>query len=161
MSIDVNTVGILLRREIEARLAGPLIQAFGEELGQAKTIGILETTIRDLARTAGRDLAARFGGNGLSEFERSLELWTRDDALAIDILERSPERFHFNVTRCRYAEMYRALNMPALGGVLSCARDFALIEGFNPGIRLTRSQTIMAGASYCDFRYQVKSGPKP
>ena len=49
--------------------------------------------------------------------------------------------------------MYRALGIPELGAVLSCNRDAALIEGFNPAIRLTRTQTIMQGAPCCDFRY--------
>ena len=63
--------------------------------------------------------------------------------------------FAFNVTRCRYAEMYRDLGIPQLGPILSCARDFAMIEGFNPGIRLTRTQTIMEGAALGDFRYRI------
>lgn len=57
------------------------------------------------------------------------------------------------VTRCRYAEMYRALGIPELGETLSCSRDAALIEGFNPEVEFTRSQTIMQGAACCDFRY--------
>jgi hypothetical protein len=44
--------------------------------------------------------------------------------------------------------------MARLGPMLSCARDFALIEGFNPQIRLTRTQTLMEGAPFCDFRYR-------
>jgi hypothetical protein len=34
-------------------------------------------------------------------------------------------------------------------------RDFALVEGFNPKINLTRTQTIMEGADYCDFRFTM------
>ena len=40
------------------------------------------------------------------------------------------------MTRCRYAEMYSALGLADLGGSLSCARDFALVQGFNPDIEL-------------------------
>jgi hypothetical protein len=39
--------------------------------------------------------------------------------------------------------------------VLSCNRDSALIEGFNPEVNLTRTQTLMQGASHCDFRYRL------
>ncbi|MBW2409434.1 MAG: L-2-amino-thiazoline-4-carboxylic acid hydrolase [Deltaproteobacteria bacterium] len=45
-----------------------------------------------------------------------------------------------------------------LGTILSCSRDFALIKGFNPKINLKRTQTIMEGASYCDFSYTFKKG---
>jgi L-2-amino-thiazoline-4-carboxylic acid hydrolase len=64
------------------------------------------------------------------------------------------------VTRCRYAEMYRALGIPELGEVLSCQRDAALIEGFNPGVTLERTHTIMQGAATCDFRYRASSDDK-
>jgi hypothetical protein len=76
--------------------------------------------------------------------------------MRIDVIEQNDERFAFDVVRCRYAEMYRALGIPELGAVLSCNRDAALIEGFNPDITLTRTQTIMQGAACCDFRYQRK-----
>ena len=63
----------------------------------------------------------------------------------------------FDVTRCRYAEMYRALGIPELGTVLSCNRDAALIEGFNPDVTFVRTQTLMHGATHCDFRYRRKT----
>ncbi|MCS6910033.1 MAG: L-2-amino-thiazoline-4-carboxylic acid hydrolase [Anaerolineales bacterium] len=83
----------------------------------------------------------------------SLVTWTKDDALELEVLEQNEQRLSFNVRRCRYAEMYRALGIPELGALLSCNRDFALIEGFNPEVTLTRTQTIMEGALFCDFRY--------
>jgi len=75
------------------------------------------------------------------------------------VLERSDDVFDYNVTRCRYAELYQALGLAELGFVFSCNRDFALIEGFNGGIELTRTQTIMQGAPYCDFRYRKRAAP--
>ena len=70
------------------------------------------------------------------------------------VREQTDEVLAFDVTRCRYAEMYRALGIPELGAVLSCNRDAALIEGFNPEVHFSRTQTIMGGASHCDFRYR-------
>jgi len=49
--------------------------------------------------------------------------------------------------------MYRELGLAELGYTLSCNRDASLIEGFSPDIELTRTQTLMEGASYCDFLY--------
>ena len=72
------------------------------------------------------------------------------------MLASDEERFDFNVTRCRYAEMYRALGVPELGALFSCNRDAALIQGFNPDATFERTQTIMQGAAYCDFRYRLK-----
>ena len=73
------------------------------------------------------------------------------------MLEESDEMLSFNVTRCRYAELYESLGFREFGTSFSCARDFALIEGFNPDIALERTRTIMEGADHCDFRYRRKS----
>jgi hypothetical protein len=90
------------------------------------------------------------GGNSLGRFVESLKYWTQDDALEIEMIEESEEVLSFNVTRCRYAELYESLGIREIGTIFSCARDFALIEGFNPNVTLVRTQTIMEGAPYCD-----------
>ena len=153
----LNQIGVLKRREIEARLLAPLIDSLGEEFGRERVVEIVRQTIIGIARQQGAALAESFGGNKLAHFAASLEAWKMDDALHIEVLEQSEAAFSFNVTRCRYAEMYQALGIPELGALLSCNRDGALIQGFNPQVEFTRSQTIMAGAPYCDFRYVLKS----
>lgn len=148
-------MGVLTRREIEARILGPLLEALSDEFGRQRVLEITRQTIIRIAREQGADLAQSMGGNSLGHFANSLEAWKKDDAMQIEVLDATEQRFAFNVTRCRYAEMYRALGIPELGGLLSCNRDHALIEGFNPDVQLSRTQTIMEGASFCDFRYSL------
>ncbi len=147
-------IGVLTRREVEARILAPVIDALGERFGREEVIEIVRDVIVDIARSQGGELARGMGGDGSAEFMESLQFWTRDDALQIDVLERGGEKLHFDVKRCRYAEMYEALGVSELGEVLSCNRDFALIEGFNQKAALSRTQTIAQGASHCDFRYK-------
>jgi predicted ArsR family transcriptional regulator len=151
-------IGVLTRREVEARLLAPLVDALGEEFGRERVVAVLRDAIISIARTQGTQLAQNMGGDSLAEFADSLKFWTQDNALEIDVLAQDGERFDFNVTRCRYAELYRSLGIPELGAVLSCNRDWALIQGFNDDIKLERTQTIMAGAAFCDFRYQRGQG---
>jgi hypothetical protein len=155
MGQDINTIGILTRREIEARIAGPLIRAFMAEVGKERALRVVGELIGQVARDSGEQLARALGGNGIDEFFRGLELWTRDDALQMEIVERDKQRLSFDVKRCRYAEMYRTLGMEDLGSVLSCNRDFAFVRGFNPRISLRRTRTIMGGDALCDFRYRL------
>ena len=112
--------------------------------------------IIEVAREQGRELARQMGGDGLDRFAAALENWKKGDAYQMDTLESTPERLSFNVTRCRYAEMYRSLGIAEVGALLSCNRDFSLVEGFNPDIALTRTQTIMQGAPHCDFRFVAR-----
>jgi hypothetical protein len=149
----LNAIGVLTRREIEARVLAPVIDALSREFDRDHVLTIVRDTVIAIARDQGRALAAAVGENSLSGFASTLGPWQQDDAMRIEVLEQSDSRFAFNVTRCRYAEMYRALGIPELGAVLSCNRDAALIDGFNPEITLTRTGTIMQGASCCDFRY--------
>jgi L-2-amino-thiazoline-4-carboxylic acid hydrolase-like protein len=80
--------------------------------------------------------------------------YAREDALNYKVIEQSQDSFEFDVTRCRYAEFYKELGEPELGFLLVCSADFPTAEGFGPDIKLTRTQTIMQGASHCDFRYK-------
>lgn len=152
----LNEIGVLKRREIEARIVAPLLEALGKEFGREKVVEIARQVIVDIARQQGAALCAGMGGDGLLDFAESTTNWKKDNALEIEVLELSEDKYAFNVTRCRYAEMYRALGIPELGAVLSCNRDASLIEGFNPDVQFTRTQTIMQGATCCDFRYERK-----
>ena len=86
-----------------------------------------------------------------------MENWTKGGALQIEIREQSETTFAFDVVRCQYAEMYRNLDVPELGALLSCNRDGTMVEGFNSDIKFERTQTIMSGAEHCDFRYSLDS----
>lgn len=149
----LNEIGVLKRREIEARILAPFVDALAQEFDRERVLAILRETIIDVARRQGAERAAAMGDNSLAAFANSAGDWRKGNALEIDVLELNDERYSFNVTRCRYAEMYRSLGLADLGAVLSCNRDYSLVEGFNPEIALVREQTIMQGAPCCTFRY--------
>lgn len=149
----LNEIGVLKRREIEARILGPFVDALAQEFDRERVVALLSATIINVARQQGAERAAAVGDDSLVSFSQSAGDWRKGNALEIEILEQNAERYDFNVTRCRYAEMYQALGMADLGAVLSCNRDYSLVEGFNPEIELVREQTIMQGAPCCTFRY--------
>ena len=151
----LNNVGVLTRREIEARILAPVVDALGRRFGRDEVVAVVREVIVAIAQEQGRALAAARGDSSLTGFADTLEPWTRDGALEMTVREQTGERLSFDVTRCRYAEMYAALGIPELGAVLSCNRDAALIEGFNADVTLTRTGTIMQGARCCDFRYRA------
>jgi hypothetical protein len=158
---DLNAMGVLTRREIEARLLAPMLRALCLEFDQERVLATARQVIVQIAREQGTQLAEQAGGCSLVHFSRTLEAWKKDDAMQIEMLEENESRFFFNVRRCRYAEMYQALGIAELGEILSCNRDYALIEGFNPKVELQRTQTIMEGAPFCDFRYQLQKDEEP
>ena len=157
----MNVVGLLNRREIEARLLAPLITALSTEFGRERVWEIVSKVIEEIAKQQGAQLASSLESNDLSQFALTTDTWKKDNAIQTEVLEQTRRKFSFNVYRCRYAEMYTHLGIPELGKMLSCDRDYALIEGFNPDIKLTRTQTIMEGADICDFCFELVRSKKP
>ena len=149
------------RREIEARILSPILDALGNEFGRNEVIEITRTTITQIARQQGKELAERLGTNDLESYGKAIEPWSRSGALQLRILNQDDKTLSFDVTECKYAELYRGLGIPELGSVLSCSRDAAFIEGFNASITLERTQTIMQGATFCDFSFQVSEDREP
>jgi hypothetical protein len=153
----VPGLSMLDKRRIEAQMLKHVYDTLGESHGKetaARTIG--EAVRRSSVEQARLFAAAEPKGTSLESFADLFTLWTQDDALVIDVLARDAEHFDFNVTRCRYAEMYREMGLAEIGPLLSCQRDGTFCQGYDERIGFERSQTLMQGASHCDFRYRFK-----
>lgn len=158
-SMSENAMGILAKRRAQAEVIKPIYEDMKAELGVETAQRILGTAIKEAAIAEGRLFAQREpDGPSLERFAALRPLWMREDALTIETLDESPDRLAYNVTRCRYAEMYRDMGLQEIGHLLSCNRDASFCEGYDPRMKLTRTQTIMQGASYCDFRYRLDGG---
>ena len=152
---DTTQVPVLVKRKLQAEVIGPIYAEMVAQIGEEKAASILDAAIRKAAIAEGRAFAAKApnGNPSMQDFIKLFELWTTGGSLEIDVLEASDTRFDFNVTRCRYAETYKDMGLGEIGHLLSCNRDAGFCEGFDPGLKLERADTIMAGARCCTFRY--------
>jgi hypothetical protein len=150
-------ISLLQRRGIEADVLIPLIRRLERELGRERAHGIARETIEEIAREQGRAVAEALGRSDLEGFHAVKDTWSGAGGdLTLETLHEDESRLDFNVTRCRFAEMYERLGARDLGALLSCGRDFSLSEGYSDELELTRTQTIMQGAGFCDFRYRYR-----
>ena len=151
-------VGHLQRRKIEGRVLVPFIAACREKFGDAATRELIAGFIDKASVADGVKSAERFGGS-MAGLRRIVdEVWGGPGGgLDVQMLEQSDDHLDFNVTRCRYAELYKEWGLSDLGFQLQCSRDHAMLKGFNDDIELERSQTIMQGGSCCDFRFRKKA----
>ncbi|MDJ0770284.1 MAG: L-2-amino-thiazoline-4-carboxylic acid hydrolase [Ilumatobacter sp.] len=154
----LNEIGVLKRREIEARIVAPLLERLADEYG-AGVYEIAADTIARVARQQGRSMAAAADDDSLPAFAAGLAAFSQDGAMDSEIVELNDDTFAFDVTRCGYADMYRALGLAELGATMSCNRDGSLIEGFNPNVEFTRTKTIMQGDDHCDFVFRLRDTP--
>jgi hypothetical protein len=153
------SISVIEQAKIQAQVLIPLVKALQAELGEARANALVRITLGDLYRGYGEEF---WKAKNSSENETHLgkavasafRAYARDDALTYDVIEQTEDVFAFDVTRCAYAEFYKALGEPELGFLLVCTADFATAEGFGPDVALTRTQTIMQGSPHCDFRYR-------
>ncbi|SRR5258706_8811884 len=147
--------------KIQAQVLVPLVKALQEELGEERANAIVREALGDLYRKYGEKWWQARAARDLGEKVASaFEMFAAGDALKYEVLRETPEALDLNVTECRYAEFYKEIGAPELGFLLTCSGDVGFFhpEGF--GAKLTVTQTIMQGASHCDFRYALKRGEK-
>ena len=151
----MSELPVLLKRQIQAQVIGPIHAEMVAQLGEAKANAILDAAIRKAAIAEGREFArnAPGGVTSMADFIKLYELWTKDGALEVEVLEASATTFNFDVTRCKYAETYKEMGLGSIGHLMSCNRDGTFCQGYDPKITLERKHTIMAGAPRCTFRY--------
>ena len=140
--------------KIQAQVLVPLVKALQAELGEERANAVVRKALGDLFRKYGESWWRSQGERSLDEkVDSAFKMFAAGDALKYDVINKSPDAFELNVTHCRYAEFYKKIGAPELGFLLTCSgdADFFAAKGF--GARLTVTQTIMQGASHCDFRY--------
>ena len=158
---DTQTMAMLEKRRIEAAILKHVYDTLKASHGIGAAQKAIAEAVRKSAMEQAGEMAARVGGNtSLKTFIDRQELWTRGGALERDVIEQSDTRYRFNVTRCKYAEMYRDMGLGEIGHLLSCQRDGTFCEGYDDRIKLKRTQTIMQGASHCDFDYTFEKDGK-
>jgi len=154
------------RRRIEATILKHVYETLKASHGVAAAKIAIAEAVRRASIEQGRELAAAAGGQtSLATFAGLQAQWTAAGALEVTVKEQSDAVYAFDVTRCRYAELYREMGLGEIGHLLSCQRDGTFCEGYDPRMKLTRTQTIMQGASHCDFHYRLEEpdggAPRP
>ena len=154
-------VPIIEQAKIQARVLVPLVKALQAELGEDRANAIVRKALGDMYRKLGEQwwraqATGSLGDNLTAAFAR----FARGEALDYHVRTRSADVFEVDVSGCRYAQFYQELGAPELGFLLVCSSDFPMAEGFGPDVTLTRTQTIMQGASHCDFRYTRRTGQR-
>ena len=144
------------RRRIEAAI----LKHVYDTLKASQGVQMAQATIADAVRASSieqaRELAAAVGGQTtMQTFVDRQTAWRASGALETVVTEQTDTSYVYKVTRCRYAEMYRDMGLGEIGHLLSCQRDGTFCEGYDKRLRLTRTQTIMQGASHCDFDYKL------
>jgi hypothetical protein len=151
-----KTISLLEESKLQADVIIPILNALRREIEIERANGIVFEALRSRLRSRYQELAAKTPGGPKEKWAAISASMSIGSDIDIEWIDGKLETFAFNVTRCRYAELFRELGEPELGTVLLCELDNHIAEAAGPEIELTRTQTLMQGASRCEFRYRMK-----
>jgi hypothetical protein len=149
------SIPVIEQAKIQARVLVPLVKALRAELGEERANALVRTALGDIYRGLGEEWRrAKDSSDVGASLASAFRAFAKGDALDYSVRAQSQDSYEIDVTRCNYAAFYKELGQPELGFLLVCCADFHFVEGFDAEVKLTRTQTIMQGASCCDFRYR-------
>jgi len=148
-------IPVIEQAKIQAQVLVPLVKALQAELGKERAHALVRKALGDLYRRLGEQWwRARESGSVGENVALAFAAFAKGNAVDYSLRAQSQDTYEIDVTGCRYAEFHKELGEPELGFLLVCSSDFPFAEGFDTDVKLTRTQTIMQGASRCDFRYR-------
>ncbi len=144
--------------KIQTQVLMPVLSALRARFGKDKADTLIRQPLRDWVRSVYHRIGEQKPGNARQKWEGVWdELRPRiGDVVTREFIRDDDEAREYNVTRCKFAEFFIALGEPELGEILLCDYDYYIAEVGAPAVELTRTQTIMKGAAYCDFRYRFR-----
>jgi hypothetical protein len=149
-------LSLLDKTRIQAQVLVPVLRALRAELGKDKADAIVKQALRDWSKQLFAAIGDGIEGNPRRKWatlQRAFgEVSGRE--VEFEIRRHDEEALDIDVTRCRFAEFFRALGEPELGALLMCEADFDIASIGDGEVSLDRAQTIMRGAPICTFRYK-------
>lgn len=149
-------VSLLDKTRMQAQVLVPVLRALRAELGKDKADAIVKQALRDWSKQLFAAIGDGIEGSPRRKWAAIQTVFGEISGREVEfeILRQDKEALELDVTRCRFAEFFRALGEPELGALLICEADFDIAAVGVGEVTLERTQTIMKGAPSCTFRYK-------
>jgi predicted ArsR family transcriptional regulator len=149
-------VSLLDKTRIQAQVLVPVLRALRAGLGKDKADALVTRALRDWSRQLFASIAEGIEGSPRRKWAtlRSAHDEVSAKEVEFEIRRQDKEALDIDVTHCRFADFFRALDEPELGALLVCEADVDVASAGAGAVSLERAQTIMRGAPTCTFRYR-------
>jgi hypothetical protein len=149
-------VSLLDKTRIQAQVLVPVLRALRAELGNDEANALVKQALRDWSRQLFAAIGDGIEGSPRRKWATIQSVWgeVSGKEVELEIRRHDEVALEIDVTRCRFAEFFRALGEPELGALLICEADFDIASVGEGEVTLDRAQTIMRGAPSCTFRYK-------
>lgn len=142
-------VGGVDRVAIAAEQLVPLIEAMEREVGPEAAHRVVQDFVRNQTQA---EVRVHLEAGARSKHVLRAMNEPHAPACDVEFLPGDRSRFDFDVTACRYAELFHGLGRPDLGRLLMCESDQWAAD-LLPDVSFERSSTLMEGGDRCRFRY--------
>jgi hypothetical protein len=149
-------VSLLDKTRMQAQILVPVLRALRTELGKDKADALVKQALRDWSKQLFAAIGDSIEGSPRRKWAAIQSVFGEVSGreVEVEILRHDEKALDLDVTRCRFAEFFRALGEPELGALLICEADFDIASVGDGDVSLERAQTIMQGAPSCTFRYK-------
>lgn len=149
-------LSLLDKTRIQAQVLVPVLRVLRAELGKDKADAIVTQALRDWSKQLFATIGDGIEGSPRRKWATVQSVWGEVSGreVEVEVLRQDKDALDMDVTRCRFAEFFRALGEPDLGALLICETDFDIASVGEGEVNLERTQTIMRGAPSCTFRYR-------
>ena len=149
-------ISLLDKTRIQAQVLVPLMRAMRAEMGREKADALVRGALREWSKQLFAGIGEGIEGSPGRKFAKMntalAEITEREVTFEMHRDDRQAREF--DVTSCRFAEFFRALGEPELGALLICHVDADIADAGGGDVSFQRTQTLMQGAPYCNFRYR-------
>ena len=149
-------ISLLEKTRIQAQVLVPVMRAMRAEIGRERA----DALVRDALREWSKQIFAAIGngiegspGRKFAKMNNALAEVTEHE-VTFNMHRNDETAREFDITSCRFAEFFRAIGEPELGALLVCHTDTDIAEAGGRDVQFNRTQTLMQGASCCNFRYK-------
>ena len=155
-------LSLLDKTRIQAQVLVPVLRALRAELGKDKADAIVKQALRDWSKQLFAAIGDAIEGSPRRKWATIQSVFGEISGKEVEtqILRHDKAALDIDVTRCRFAEFFRALG-PELGALLVCSTDVDIADAGGNAVSFSRDQTPMQGGSCCTFRYKLRRDRRP
>ena len=136
-------LSLLDKTRIRAQVLVPVLRTLRSELGKEKADAIVKRALRDWSKQLFAAIGDNVNGSRRRKWAAIHTAFAEiSEHVTVEVRRHDKEALEFDVTKCRFAEFFRALGEPELGALLICETDFDIASAGEGAVILDRAQTI-------------------
>jgi L-2-amino-thiazoline-4-carboxylic acid hydrolase-like protein len=141
-----------------AQLFGTMAKVVMEKLGEDEGTPILEEAVKAFGKKRGKNIAEKVTELGLPlSFKNFLVYTDLDTANSHDMVPKIEDgKLIVEISRCDFSDAAKKWGVEKYAAYYCRHIDVAILEGYNPDLKIEVPENITSGGKMCILKYTVK-----